>query len=322
MKKEPRKILVPTDFSEPAEAALPYAAGLARALGAELHLLHVSVLHEEFGSMWERKRPGLEDLLEVLQQQTGDLLEALAERARAEGAEVSGAERRGIAAAPVILDYVEEEGIDLIVMATHGRRGFRKLFLGSVTQEVVRHSPVPVLTVRGGEGFGEGDDAVSILVAADLSPASEALVESAATLAKLTGASVRLLHAVHLMRPKVVYEELPEIPEVSWERLETEARERLDQLAKGSGLDPAKVSIEVVKAAPAEAILDRCAGAGAPDLVLVAHRQRSGVDRLFLGSIADRVVNRSPIPVLTVPVGTEAMAVAEKEESASELVTA
>ena len=49
---------------------------------------------------------------------------------------------------PVILDYVEEKDIDLIVMGTHGRRGLKHLFLGSVAEEVVRHAPCPVFTVR------------------------------------------------------------------------------------------------------------------------------------------------------------------------------
>jgi nucleotide-binding universal stress UspA family protein len=296
----PRRVLLPTDFSEPASAALPYAVAVARAFEAQLHLLHAIVLHEDFG---ERRFPDQPQLLESLREQVDDLLSALARSAEDEGVEVTGAERRGMAAAPVILDYVQEADIDLIVMATHGRRGVRRLFLGSVAEEVVRHSPVPVITVRGRDRLAAAaDGSLSILVAADLSPVTETLIDHAARLAAQTGAEVRVLHAIEIRRQTVVYEELPELPELSWERLESEARGRLEELVRGSDLVPERTTIEVVREAPAAAILDRCESAGAPDLVLVGHRQRAGIDRLFLGSIADRVVNRCTVPVLTVPV--------------------
>lgn len=60
-------------------------------------------------------------------------------------------QERGISAAPVILDYARENDVDLVVMGTHGRRGVRRMLLGSVTDEVLRAAPCPVLTVRGGD---------------------------------------------------------------------------------------------------------------------------------------------------------------------------
>jgi nucleotide-binding universal stress UspA family protein len=299
MIEQPRKILLPTDFSEPAEAAAPYAAAIARAFGAELHLLHAIVLHDDFGGP---SFPEQHEVIEALQERAGDLLSALAGVVKQAGVEVLRAERRGVSAAPVILDYAEEQGIDLVVMATHGRRGFRKLFLGSVAEEVVRHASVPVLTVRDRDRMEGADGKVKILVAADLSPATATLVDHAALVAARTGASVCLLHAIQVLRPGVVYEALPEIPGVSFAELESEARGRLEALVRDSGLDAQNTTVEVVEQPPAAAILDRCAGDGAADLVIVAHRQRSGVDRLFLGSVADRVVNRCSVPVLTVPV--------------------
>ncbi|HVS66746.1 MAG TPA: universal stress protein [Thermoanaerobaculia bacterium] len=296
---EPRRVLLPTDFSEPASAALPYAAGIARAFGAELHLLHAVVLHDDYG---EGRFPEYREVVDSLHTRVDDLLAALSETASAEGVTVERAERRGVAPAPVILDYVEEEGIDVIVMATHGRRGVRRLLLGSVAEEVVRHSPVPVITVRGRDRFPGDDGQVSILVAASLTETSAPLVDYAAALSGWTGASVSLLHAIEILRPKVVYEELPELPQFSWKRLESEARDRLDELMRRSGLDPGRTTIEVVRESPAAAILGRCEGDGAPDLIVVGHRQRSGIDNLFLGSVAERIVSRCRVPVLTVPV--------------------
>src|SRR5690606_34769986 len=102
---------------------------------------------------------------------------------------------RDVAAAPAILQYARDQEMDLVVMGTHGRRGLRRLFLGSVAEEVVRLSVCPVLTVHAGPIRSEalfGD----ILVPIDFSPHSKAALRAAASLAPELGASLDLLHVV------------------------------------------------------------------------------------------------------------------------------
>jgi nucleotide-binding universal stress UspA family protein len=142
------RILVPTDFSETADAALQYAKVLAGQLGASLHLLHVfsnpyqaaAYAPEVYAplppSMRER---AIEEARERLQTQLNSGEE---ERFGGTRAIVTGL------TAPQIVKYADENAIDLIVMGTHGRRGVAHLLLGSVAEHVVRIAACPVLTVR------------------------------------------------------------------------------------------------------------------------------------------------------------------------------
>jgi universal stress protein A len=151
------KILVPTDFSETADAALEYAKVLAGQLGASLHLLHVfsdpyaiaayapEVYAAPPPSLRER---ALEDARECLRQR---LTPDEEERFAGTYAVVSGL------TAKQIVGHAEEHAMDLIVMGTHGRRGVAHLLLGSVAEHVVRTAACPVLTVRAeGNGLATG----------------------------------------------------------------------------------------------------------------------------------------------------------------------
>ena len=142
------KILVPTDFSATADAALDYAKVLAGQLGASLHLLHVfsdpyavaAHAPDVYATLPPTLRAqALEEARECLRQRLPADEE---ERFRGTCDIVSGL------TAKQIVEYSGENGIDLIVMGTHGRRGVAHLLLGSVAEHVVRIAACPVLTVR------------------------------------------------------------------------------------------------------------------------------------------------------------------------------
>ena len=158
------RILVPTDFSETADAALEYAKVLAGQLGASLHLLHVfsnpynvaAYAPEVYAPMPPAMRErALEDAGECLLTR---LNSDEAERFRGTRAVVTGL------TAPQIVMYANEQAIDLIVMGTHGRRGVAHLLLGSVAEHVVRIAGCPVLTVRdpGTQQRGHGEPVTRI----------------------------------------------------------------------------------------------------------------------------------------------------------------
>jgi nucleotide-binding universal stress UspA family protein len=141
----PRTILVPTDFSEHAEAALAYAAGLAGPLDATIHLLHVIALTAtgmpELGVVYSSMD------VEAATLAAQRKLDELAARYRDRVA--LGPTRVEIGDARLAIDQVAELlGADLIVMGTHGRSGLRRMLMGSVAESVVRTAPCPVLSVR------------------------------------------------------------------------------------------------------------------------------------------------------------------------------
>ena len=143
------RILVPTDFSEPSDAALEYATTLAADLGASLHLLHVFEDPYLTGGAFaaEMYAPVPPDLRERLFEEAKAHLRERVE-AHGDGHVPPTAEVYTGPTAKAIADYAASEHIDLIVIGTHGRGGMAHLLLGSVAERVVRTAPCPVLTVR------------------------------------------------------------------------------------------------------------------------------------------------------------------------------
>ena len=144
-------ILVPTDFSDPSDAALNYGRELARTFGASLHVLHVldeAEMRGVVGAGYIGPSPTLARREQLVEQAVRDRLDDLfdeSDRRRL------NAHVRAVTGGPVceILRYTQEQKIDLVVMGTHGRTGIAHLILGSVAEHVLRKSPCPVLTVHG-----------------------------------------------------------------------------------------------------------------------------------------------------------------------------
>ena len=138
----PMKILLATDFSPASEAALPYALTIARHYGSELCVAHVIC-------------PKLEELIapeliptirQEAQRFAQQNMDRLLSAGRQPGVSCHALIGEG-AIWDVLQDMIQQNGLDLIVLGTHGRRGLRKLLLGSVAEEVFRMAPCPVLTV-------------------------------------------------------------------------------------------------------------------------------------------------------------------------------
>jgi nucleotide-binding universal stress UspA family protein len=143
------RIVVPTDFSAQSEKAWQTARRLARALGAELHLVHVFVeapLYSESFLAGDRVR----GVYAEGRAWAETALARLADAARAEGLVVRTSLREGAAAAGIV-STAREERADLVVIGTHGRGGLDRALLGSVADRVIRLAPCPVLAVREGE---------------------------------------------------------------------------------------------------------------------------------------------------------------------------
>lgn len=297
-----KKILVPLDRSVFAEQAVGQAALLARRAKAEIDLVMVHVPFPFAGfsdQPWDDKEAaGEATYLAAIQ----------AELRSGAGVPATYAVLHGEPADHIRLRAIDI-GADLIVMTTHGRTGLSRLWLGSVADSVVRHSPVPVLMLRptkSGRGRATARHSFSrILVPLDGSALAAGAIGPAADLARATGAALILLRVVLPLPLMSAYD--PATPfayqpmvadETATEDAAAEARRTIDAVASRLRDDTAlDVSAEVVvDSRVAEAIV-RFAQTHDIDVIAMSTHGRSAT-RWLLGSVADKVLRGSGLPVL------------------------
>ncbi len=294
-----RRILFPTDFSPCADQALDHALALARQYQAEVHLFHAIVLHEDDPHQPAHHLPDVDTLRARLRELAeADMGAALAAH-QGEDLKVKTAQSFCVAAAPAILEYAASKRIDLIVMGTHGRRGLGHLFLGSVAEEVVRHAPCPVLTVREKAKVRKPRPLRHILVPVDYSRHALLALRHALALAQPTQAQVHLLHVVEeAVHPAFyatgktsIFDFVPDIRRRSLQAMK-------ELVAKAKGPDT-KTTFHVVEGRAAVEIV-KWAESHPVDLMVIATHGLTGLEHLLLGSVTERVVRTAPCPVLTV----------------------
>ena len=144
-----KKILVPVDGSDPSMLGLQHAILLAKDQKAALRLLHV--VHDYLVADGRHGLARSGEMLRELREQGQAILDDAVSRARKQGveADIDTVESPMGPVGAVISECAEQWGADLIVLGTHGRRGIRRLVMGSDAEYVVRTAPVPVLLVRG-----------------------------------------------------------------------------------------------------------------------------------------------------------------------------
>ncbi len=297
-------LAVGVDFS----AASLGAARLARQLaskGSTLRLVHVidsAVFHRgpTYGDPAVAER-FFRDLGRAAQGE----LDALAEEPRVSGLAIETVIRIG-RPADQILAATEEA--DLVLMGTHGRGALGRVFLGSVAEEVVRRSAVPVLVVR--EGIEE-KPIERVLLAIDPTGPSRDAIRAGAALADRLGARLEAIHAAHLP-PVLPYADsgaLDEMAQVLERHLEAAPVLVKNMIEKTVGRD---VKVHVVTGSPAAEIV-RHAGPG--DLVVCGTHGRSALGRFVFGSVAAKLLRETRCPILVVRP-------AEDESSRDELALA
>jgi nucleotide-binding universal stress UspA family protein len=286
-------ILFPTDFSGHAAAAWPYAVGLARRGGAALHVLHV-VAPPVIGASPEGAVFAPPTLIDGVVAEAQGVLDELAGSARALGVQVRAYTSIGDCASE-ILGCASAEHIGLIVMATTGRTGLAHVVMGSVTERVVRHAACPVLTVRHDPRAvplpltpGTLPRVRRLLVPLDGSDLAEAVLPDVIAITKRRGAELLLL--------RVAYARAPGAAPVAEAQAEAYLAGLAHRLA-GEGL-PVRPTVRYGFAP--EEILDEI-GRQRPDLVAMATHGHTGLTHLLLGSVAEKVLRSSPVPVLLFP---------------------
>ncbi len=284
-------VLVPLDGSDVAERALPYAAAVARALGAPLVL--VSVRQPAPAALRTRRASEADDA----ERQTEAAARAYLDEASARLGTAIAVETvvRGGEAAAEIIALAGERGARLLVMSTHGRSGIRRWMRGSVANRILRDAAAPVLVV--GPHVPAAGDALALrhlAVPLDGSPLAEAALPVAGALARALDARVTLVRviawAVESYPFSPVALSLPELDD----ELEADARAYLHP--RSAAITGAQ---EVVLHGHTADRLCEFVEAERIDLLVMTTHGRSGVVRAVLGSTADRVL-QCPAPVLLV----------------------
>ncbi len=295
-----RKVLFPTDFSRCSEQALGQALFFAKQYGAELHLLHAVVLHQDDPADPGHRFPASEELYQRLLEVAGTAMAALVDRHRRPELSVRQFRERGFSPGEVILDHASDHDIDLIVMGTHGRRGPARFFFGSVAAEVVRFASCPVLSSRELEEPQPVAAIRRILVPVDFSPHSRVALGHARHLAAAYGAIIQILHVIDLPPYPYFYLPLAGVEEPRrMSELEKKAGEALERLPGEAPGPEVRCEKYVVSGRPASRIATFAAEYES-DLVVLATHGLSGIERLLLGSTSEEVVRSVPVPVFLV----------------------
>jgi nucleotide-binding universal stress UspA family protein len=278
MKDVIERILVPADGSPASESAFSAIMPLVRAYAPEVAVLHV--LEDPEASFMPPAQ---------IAKACGAL--------RASNVNAYLELREGLPAEE-ILRVAREKKVDLIAMSTHGRGGVVRLIVGSVAEQVLRRTEVPLLVTHPGTTV---HDWKKIVVALDGSALCEAVLEDAVQLARKLGASIELLR----IAPPMYASAAGEIPVMVPPE---DPLPYLKKIAARLEFEGVKVSLAGPEDRASDGIVRHLADSHAGLLCMTTHG-RSGLARILMGSVAEDVLRRSPCPVLlrrSIPAGKAA----------------
>jgi nucleotide-binding universal stress UspA family protein len=287
-----QKILIPVDGSACGDRAAEFGLEIARRLKARVVLTNALIEYTTIKDGHRTLKP------------SSDRAEALGVKF-----ETRLAEGRYLSVGDGILEAGQETGCDLIVMGTHGREGLGRLLLGSVAERVSRQANVPVMLVRDLEQSKLPFRLEHILVAVDGSPQSDLALTTANDLAARLGASLEVITVTPDIPPVYSYTAYEYAPMIDFEKyqheLDAESEAVLAAALTRLEGNPSKASSIRGSRIPANGerigdVIVKTANARKADLIVLGTHGRSGMDRLLLGSVAERVSHRASAPVLIV----------------------
>jgi nucleotide-binding universal stress UspA family protein len=295
------RILVPLDGSPVAEHALDTAADLAHRAGATLLLAHADTPDNY---IYVEGMPVIDDAGKPLHgTHEREYLRRMAERARQNHVsfvETRVMEQASASSADMLADCIADMKADGVVMTTHGRGGLERLWLGSVADALVRTTHVPILLLRP-DGPGSILPAIQrVLVPLDGSALADKVLPHTLHLAELLGVTLDLMTVVPVSVGMTVspYGAPGMAQDTSFERRMEEAQNYLDSTAKDLPPHAGKVKTHVaVSGHVANSIIEAAQSTPGTLIAMTTHARR-GLQKLFLGSVADKIVRASDGPVL------------------------
>ncbi|MBM4185310.1 MAG: universal stress protein [Gemmatimonadetes bacterium] len=300
-----RSLMVPLDGSDFSEHSLPLASRLARSGGGAVHLAHVHTPYEPdqllFTTPFQFEHANVAEYDALRRDKEEDYMSGLAARLTGEGTVADAKVLDGTQVADALLEYADRVGSEMIVITSHGRSGARRLWLGSVTDQIIQRATLPTLVLHPPDDVAMADSFPAvrhILVALDGSKLAESVLGPVSELARMTGARVTLVRvepSTHA--PKAVVGESARQPtDVGVDA----AARYLEDAAGALRLEGVTVGIHVAWAtSPATAIAEVASQLGADFLALATHGY-SGLKRAMLGSVADKLLRSTTLPVLVV----------------------
>ena len=296
-----KKILLPTDFSDFSNRAFEHAMAWAKRFGADIHMLHIVTVHnfDPFNPELGFPETGINEQLQKSAEREMDRIAGSTQQE--EAPTITMETKTGFSSWSEILDTAVKIDADLIVMATHGRKGLQKLFLGSTTEKVVEHASCPVLLLRPREGeeMPEAGEVESILLPSDFSNAAGDAAPLALELARYFGAKLNLFHCVEQDVPPPYYAAgITSIFELNDDILAV-SRKHLAELLTDEDADVIEHEF-IVREGRSPFEIVAFAREAAVDLIVMATHGYSGLEQALLGSTTDRVIRNTPCPLLVI----------------------
>jgi nucleotide-binding universal stress UspA family protein len=297
-----KDILFATDFSPCSEAVLPVLRSLALSSGSTVHVVHVvspllmTSMPQEMAPEFDAKYRDADEAAQAL----------LATEAFSEVTCTSLVARGD--AAEVIKQLAEHKHAGLIVLGTHGRRGLKKLVLGSTAEAIIRTAPCPVLTVgpeAGHHALGQASLG-PMVVAIDLETGAHPALRFAASLARANHVRLILLYAVppSLEAPAANLDSIPFMPTFSAEltaRALASSQRRIEEMIAVEQVQSLNPQVVVEVALAADLIVRTAEASQAGMIIMGAHQ--TGVPAMtshFPGQTASVVLCEAPCPVMTI----------------------
>lgn len=286
-----KNVLYPTDFSDVAEAAHAHAAYICKQFGATLHVVHArqdtepggTALHDYVPAEQKDWSPPFQKYVDIQHPQ------------KVQVDSISWAEISGHSISEILLEYANLNDIDLIVLGTHGHRGFGRILLGSTAEKIVRLAKCSVLTVGGKAHKMIAPKLERILVPIDFSEFSLDALDIAKELAHSFSAEMSLLHVFQPISFPLPYGVTS--PNIMTEEVQERTQRALDAL--GENANGVEVAIHTENGFP-EYEITAFAQENDADLIVIASHGLTGFNRFIQGSVSQEVVRRAPCPVYTV----------------------
>lgn len=264
------KLLVATDGSKFSEGAIRETINLAKTCSSKVYVESVVEFNPEFEALAPQ-------LVEKAGKETREYLETVRAKLSKEGIDGEIIVHQGDEPFQYIVDEAAKKRVEMIIMGRYGRTGIKRLLMGSVTAKVIGHAPCKVLVVPKTAAVAYG----KLLVATDGSKYGEAASLEAIGIAKLCGSNLIVLSVA------TKENDLPA------------ARKSVDKIKQIAEKENLKVETLTLRGIPYDVIV-KTADKKNADIIVVGSHGRTGIERLLMGSVTERVIGHSERPVLVI----------------------
>ena len=304
------KILLATDGSEGAQAAIDFMERFPFPEGGQASVLTVinrdDFMGKEEKQLTKEQRKVLREAREMVRKESKKLLASEASRLKSAGWKVTTEVRDGHPASEIV-DAAKENKADLVIVGGNGMGGIERLFLGSVSDAVLKHAPCSVLIVKasgdekeksaaeGNEGKGHP---LQVLVAYDGTKAAQKAASFCASLPFSETDQVTLLSVLPLVR--LYHQDIQERLSGFWRKKKKNAEKALEQAKTEAKWSPPFVSTRLLESSDVtQAIVDAGSELDA-DLLVLGYKGKGAMEKLLSGSITSGIVHHVPCSILAV----------------------